>query len=91
MKEFNTLFVMRESLNAIEKSMGLANFNETEKAIVEYLFAKIDKDNSLKDLLRDEYFKEKSEATVKRALGKLIKAKIVFQEFAEDDKRNRLF
>jgi len=90
MKEFETLFAMRNSLLELENSLGIGNFNETEKSILEYIISHKDKDIALKDILNNSYFKEKSEATIKRALDRMIKSKIVVQEFSEHDRRKRI-
>ena len=90
MSSLHKLFDLRKSLVKFEESLGLSNLSDLEKAMLEFIGNQAVDNATLTDIIQDEYFKNYSLSTIKRALVSLIDKQLVLQEFGKDDRRKRI-
>jgi len=84
------LFELRKSLVEFEDSLGLSNFSDLEKAILEFIGDQSVNNATLTDIIKHDYFKNYSLSTIKRALFSLIDKGLIIQECGKNDKRKRI-
>lgn len=87
-KGLQSLFELRESLERFEHEVGIANLNDLEKSILEFIASS--KDVTLTLITQTEYFQRYSFSSIKRAVNNLINSDFILQKISRDDRRARL-
>ena len=83
----NKLYELRQDLRKAEKSLGLDEFTETEKAV----YALIQQTPTYREsIIKDGYFKNISLSTMKRAVQVLLESERIEAKVDVDDNRKRL-
>jgi len=86
-KGLQGLFELRESIERFEQELGIANLNDLEKSILEFIVSS--KDVTVTMITQTEYFQRYSFSSIKRAVNNLINSDFIFQEVSKDDRRAR--
>lgn len=85
MKPLERLFQLRASLHEQEQELGIGNYSEIERSVIE--FVSNQKQATITDMLKHPYFSNTSLATINRVVAKLLKEGVIKSEQAKDDKR----
>ena len=85
MEALERLFQLRASLNEQEEALGIQDYSEIERSIIE--FVSNQKQATITEILKHPYFSKISLSTVNRVVAKLLKEGVIKSEQAKDDKR----
>ena len=81
------LFELRKELHRQEKVFGLSDMNEPEKAIFAFIAQGA---TTITKIQKDDYFKDYSISTIKRAIINLSSRGMVISKIGECDRRERI-
>ncbi len=81
------LFKLREELRSQEKIFGLSDMSNPEKAIFAFI---AQGDSTISKIQRNDYFKDYSLSTIKRAIINLSTRGMIISKISEYDKRERI-
>lgn len=81
------LFELRKELHRQEKIFGLSDMNRPERAIFAFI---AQGDSTITKIQKDDYFKNYSLSTIKRAIINLTNRGMVTSKISEYDKRERI-
>jgi len=87
MDSLKKLFALREYVREYENDIGISHLTEIERSVVAFIAAH--KETTLKQITEAKYFENISSSSLKMAVAKLIKEKIIFQKVALEDKRSK--
>jgi DNA-binding MarR family transcriptional regulator len=87
MDSLKKLFALREYVREYENDIGIAHLTEIERSVVAFIAAH--KETTLKQITEAKYFQNISSSSLKMAVAKLIKEKIISQKVALEDKRSK--
>ena len=85
MEALERLFKLREALHEQEIALGIQDYSEIERSILE--FVSNQKQTTISDILKHPYFPKISLSTVNRVVAKLLSIGAIKSQQAEDDKR----
>jgi len=85
MEPFNKLFKLRESLCECEEHLGIADYSDIERAVLEFIVNQ--KQTTIAKILKHQYFDKYSLSTINRVVAKLLKSGVIKSEQSESDKR----
>ena len=88
MDSLKKLFALREYVREYESDIGIAHLSEIERSVIAFIAAQ--QETTLKQITEAKYFKNISSSSLKMAVAKLIKEKIISQKVALEDKRSKL-
>ena len=81
------LFELRKELHRQEKIFGLSDMNRPERVIFAFI---AQGDSTITKIQKDDYFKNYSLSTIKRAIINLTNRGMVTSKISEYDKRERI-
>ena len=87
MEEFDNLFKMRKSLDKFEQEMGINEFSNLEKSVLEFIASA--NNATITSITKTDYFRKYSLSSIKRAVNVLIDYKVIKQVVSSEDKRSR--
>ena len=87
MDSLKKLFALREYVREYESDIGISHLTEIERSVVAFIAAH--KETTLKQITEAKYFENISSSSLKMAVAKLIKEKIISQKVALEDKRSK--
>ena len=87
MDSLKKLFALREYVREYESDIGISHLTEIERSVVAFIAAH--KETTLKQITEAKYFENISSSSLKMAVAKLIKEKIISQRVAPEDKRSK--
>ena len=87
MDSLKKLFALREYVREYESDIGISHLTEIERSVVAFIAAH--KETTLKQITEAKYFQNISSSSLKMAVAKLIKEKIISQKVALEDKRSK--
>jgi len=87
MDSLKKLFALREYVREYENDIGISHLTEIERSVVAFIAA--NKETTLKQITEAKYFSNISSSSLKMAVAKLIKEKIISQKVALEDKRSK--
>jgi len=82
------LFKLREALYQQEEAMGISDYSEIERAVLEFVINK--KQATISNIMKHDYFSKYSLSTINRVVAKLQLDGVIKSEQAENDKRKML-
>ena len=85
MEALERLFQLRASLHEQEEALGIQDYSEIERSIIE--FVSNQKQATITEILKHPYFSKISLSTVNRVVAKVLKEGVIKSEQAKDDKR----
>ena len=85
MKALERLFKLREALYEQEAELGIQDYSEIERSVLE--FVSNQNQTTISDILKHPYFSKISLSTVNRVVAKLLSIGAIKSEQAADDKR----
>ena len=85
MKALERLFKLREALHEQEAELGIQDYSEIERSVLE--FVSNQKQTTISDILKHPYFSKISLSTVNRVVAKLLSVGVIKSHQATDDKR----
>ena len=85
MEPLNKLFKLRESLRECEEHLGISEYSEIERAVLEFIVNQ--KNTTITKILKHTYFKDYSLSTINRVVAKLLKSGVIKSEQSAHDKR----
>ena len=85
MEPLNKLFKLRESLRECEEDLGISEYSEIERAVLEFIVNQ--KNTTITKILKRTYFKDYSLSTINRVVAKLLKSGVIKSEQSAHDKR----
>ncbi len=85
MEPLNKLFKLRESLRECEEDLGIAEYSEIERAVLEFVVNQ--KQTTITKILKHNYFQGYSLSTINRVVAKLLKSGVLKSEQSGKDKR----
>ena len=85
MEPFNKLFKLRESLRECEEHLGIADYSDIERAVLEFIVNQ--EQTTIAKILKHQYFDKYSLSTINRVVAKLLKSGVIKSEQSESDKR----
>lgn len=88
MEPLKRLFQLRESLRQQEVAMGISDYSEIERAVLEFIINK--KQATISNIMKHGYFSKYSLSTINRVVAKLQLDGVIKSEQAENDKRKML-
>jgi DNA-binding MarR family transcriptional regulator len=87
MEEFDNLFKMRKSLDKFEQEMGINEFSNLEKSVLEFIASA--NNATITSITKTDYFRKYSLSSIKRAVNALIDYKFIKQVVSSSDKRSK--
>jgi DNA-binding MarR family transcriptional regulator len=85
MQAFERLFKLREALYEHEAALGIQDYSEIERSVLE--FVSNQNHTTISDILKHPYFSKISLSTVNRVVAKLLSIGAIKSQQAADDKR----
>ena len=85
MQALERLFKLREALYEQESALGIQNYSEIERSVLE--FVSNQKRTTISDILKHPYFSKISLSTINRVVAKLLSVNAIKSTQATDDKR----
>jgi DNA-binding MarR family transcriptional regulator len=85
MKALERLFKLREALYEQEAALGIQDYSEIERSVLE--FVSNQKQTTISEILKHPYFSKISLSTVNRVVAKLLSIGVITSHQATDDKR----
>jgi len=85
MQALEKLFKLREALYEQEAALGIQEYSEIERSVLE--FVSNQKLTTISDILKHPYFSKISLSTVNRVVAKLLSVGVIKSQQATDDKR----
>ena len=85
MQALERLFMLREALYEQEAALGIQEYSEIERSVLE--FVSNQKLTTISDILKHPYFSKISLSTVNRVVAKLLSVGVIKSQQATDDKR----
>ena len=85
MQALERLFKLREALYEQESALGIQNYSEIERSVLE--FVSNQKRATISDILNHPYFSKISLSTINRVVAKLLSVNAIKSTQATDDKR----
>ena len=85
MEALERLFKLREALHEQEAALGIQDYSEIERSILE--FVSNQKQTTISDILKHPSFSKISLSTVNRVVAKLLSIGAIKSEQATNDKR----
>lgn len=85
MEALERLFKLREALYEQESELGIQDYSEIERSVLEFVSNK--KRTTISDILKHPYFSKISLSTVNRVVAKLLSVGVIKSQQATDDKR----
>jgi len=87
MEGFDNLFKMRKSLDKFEQEMGINEFSNLEKSVLEFIASA--NNATITSITKTDYFRKYSLSSIKRAVNVLIDYKVIKQVVSSEDKRSK--
>jgi len=85
MEALERLFKLRESLYEQEKKLGIHDYSEIERSVLEFVLNQ--EQATISCILKHNYFSSYSLSTINRVVAKLISEGIIESHQSTDDKR----
>ncbi len=85
MEALERLFKLRQALYEQEAELGISDYSEVERSILEFISNQ--KQTTISGILKHPYFSKISLSTVNRVVAKLLSVGVIKSEQASDDKR----
>ncbi|RUM84846.1 MAG: hypothetical protein DSZ18_00525 [Candidatus Thioglobus sp.] len=85
MQAVERLFMLREALYEQEAALGIQDYSEIERSVLE--FVSNQKKTTISDILKHPYFSKISLSTVNRVVAKLLSVGVIRSQQATNDKR----
>ncbi|RUM77656.1 MAG: hypothetical protein DSZ16_07615 [Candidatus Thioglobus sp.] len=85
MQAVERLFMLREALYEQEAALGIQDYSEIERSVLE--FVSNQKQTTISDILKHPYFSKISLSTVNRVVAKLLSVGVIRSQQATNDKR----
>ncbi len=85
MEPLERLFKLREALFEYELELGISDYSEIERSVLEFIVEQ--KQTTISKILKHSYFAKYSLSTLNRVVAKLLSNGIIKQQQSEQDKR----
>ena len=85
MQALEKLFKLREALYEQERVLGMHNYSEIERSVLEFIVGK--NQTTISAIMSHSYFNAYSLSTINRVVAKLLSLGVIKSQQAEDDKR----
>lgn len=85
MNAMERLFKLRQSLFEYESELGIDNYSDTERAVLEYVVSQ--QYTTISNILKQPYFSKVSLSTINRVVAKLLSDGAIKSEQSGEDKR----
>jgi DNA-binding MarR family transcriptional regulator len=85
MQALDRLFLLRQSLFEYEEALGIRDYSEVEKSVLEFIIS--ENKTNISKIMKHPYFSDVSLSTVNRVVAKLQKEGRISSEQSSEDKR----
>ena len=79
------LFSLREALFDYEKELGISDYTEIERSVLEFIVEQ--RRTTISKILKHPYFSTYSLSSINRVVSKLLKVGVIYSEKSQQDKR----
>ena len=85
MEPLQKLFSLREALFDYEKELGIGDYSEIERSVLEFIVEQ--QRTTISRILKHPYFSTYSLSSINRVVSKLLKVGVIYSEKSQQDKR----